>query len=273
MAQNPHPMYGMGRSWISDQNDAKYPLRAITAPGPARTTPYKIGPILNQGRTSECVVYTFRALLNAEPMSDPDLLNPAPDDLYAKVQAIDGIPLPHDGSNDRAMMKIGQDLGLVESYHWAQTLDEAEEYILHNGPLMCGMPWDEPMFRFDAQGFIYPNGAQVGGHEFLSYWVERIGGKRQWRFENSWDYPWGVPDLDVQLASKAGGTFRMTDDALANLFGRNGDICAPQLKALAPAPLVPTPTPKPNPQPPRHKRWWWTGRGWQFSLTRSGDSE
>jgi len=240
MAQNPAQQFGMGRAWVEDSSDQLYPLRSITAPGPERTTPYKIGAVRNQGQTSECVLYTFRELLDAEPVSDPDLLNPAPDDLYPKVQAIDGIPLPHDGTNDRAMMKIGQDLGLVHAYHWAQSLDEAEQYILHNGPLMCGMAWDVSMFKTDAQGFVYPNGTQAGGHEFLNYWVERIGGKRVWRFLQSWGLGWGVPDLDVQVRAQAGGTFRMTDDALASLFSRNGDFCAATMLTF-PRPTVSAP--------------------------------
>jgi hypothetical protein len=94
---------------------------------------------------------------------------------------------------------------------------------------MCGMPWDTPMFTPDAQGFVYPNGQVAGGHEFMSYWVERIGGKRVWRFQQSWGLGWGVPDADVQSANARGGTFRMTDDSLANLFGRSGDLCAARL--------------------------------------------
>jgi hypothetical protein len=230
----------MGRVWVDDPNDARFPLSDITRSlAPPRTSPWRIGDILNQGRTSECVLYTFREWLNAEPGSDPDSLNPAPDDLYAKVQAIDGIPLPHDGTNDRAMMKYAQSLNLVDNYHWASTLDEAETYLLTTGPLMCGMPWDTPMFATDAQGFVYPNGQAAGGHEFLCYWVERIGGTRIWRFQQSWGLGWGVGDPDVQPADARGGTFRMTDDALGNLFSRSGDLCAAIVHF--PRPVLPTP--------------------------------
>ena len=66
---------------VLDENDAAFPLMQIMAPQPPRTTPWTIGPFLNQGRTPECVAYTGREWLNCEPNLDPDQANPSPDQL------------------------------------------------------------------------------------------------------------------------------------------------------------------------------------------------
>ncbi len=162
----------LGRLYLPDDRDAGYNLRAIMAPQPERTTPWQLGPTLNQGQTPECVLFTGREWLNAEPQNDlaADFV---PDRDYPLVQALDGLPLPHDGTTNRALMKFMQDKDFVDSYHWASNVPDAIQYVLTTGTLMCGSNWTQGMFTPDSNGFIYPLGPVEGGQEYHNYWFSR----------------------------------------------------------------------------------------------------
>lgn len=134
-----HPdVVKLGRIYTPDTQDALYPLSMMMSIAAPRTVPWTIGPVLDQGQTPRCVGFTTRDWLNAEPQSDPDQANPSPQQLYDGAQTNDGISGPHDGSNDRGAMKYLQNINFVDAYHWAQSVDEAIQYLTTTGPLMCG---------------------------------------------------------------------------------------------------------------------------------------
>jgi hypothetical protein len=220
----------LGRIYVPDENDAVFPLMEIMDPQPPRTTPWQIGPVLNQGRTPECVAFTTRGWLNAEPVSDPDQSHPDPATIYAGAQANDGISGPHDGSNDRGAMKYMQSIGMVDSYHWAQSLQEVIQYVTTTGPLMCGTNWHQGQFTPDSNGFIAPVGPIEGGHEYLMYWYAQE--ENAFWFLNSWGTTWGnVPG--------APGTFKMKAQDFGTLLNEGGDACAALL--TFPRPVLNTP--------------------------------
>lgn len=238
-----HPdVVKLGRIYVPDDRDAAYSLRAITAPLPERTTPWQIGPVLDQGQTPECVAYTGREWLNAEPQNYPDPNNPSPQQLYDLAQANDGIAGPHEGSNDRGLMKGLQSLGLVGDFHWAANVDDAIQYLLTTGTLMCGSNWTQGMFTPDSNGFIWPLGPVEGGHEFHNYWYSRA--------EDAFWYQqtWG-PNWDPAFPAR----FKMKRASIETLFAQGLDFCAATLKAQKP---VNPPLP-PVPAKPSRRRWHW----------------
>jgi len=214
-----HPWVGkLGRIYSPDTQDALYPLSMMMSLAAPRTTPWKIGPVLDQGQTPECVGFTTRDWLNAEPQSDPDQANPSPQQLYDGAQANDGIPGAHGGSTDRGAMKYLQSISFVDSYHWAQSVDEAITYLTTTGPLLCGANWHQGQFTPEAAtGFIRPLGPVEGGHEFLAYWYDAT--ESAFWFQNSWGLSWGtVPG--------APGTFKMLRTDVDTLFAEGMDFCA-----------------------------------------------
>jgi len=211
-----HPDVGLlGRIFTPDTNDALYPLSQIMSAEPPRTTPWGIGPILDQARVPQCVAFTTRAWLNAEPTLDPDQANPAPQQIYDGAQANDGIPGPHDGSNDRGAMKYMQSIGMVDAYHWAQSVDEAIAYLTTTGPLLCGANWHQGQFSPDGNGFIRPIGPVEGGHEFMAFWYDATE-SAMW-FQNSWGVGWN-PAFP--------GRFKMLRTDVDTLFAEGMDFCA-----------------------------------------------
>jgi len=257
MSQNPLP-YTLGRIAVADDRDKLFPLRSITnVNATPRTVPWQLGPLLNQGQNPWCVAFTGREWMDAEPYPVANLAEPSPAQLYAGAQANDEIAGPHDGSTDRGLMKYLTGLSLVGPFHWAQTIEEAAQYVLTTGTVMCGVPWHRSMFTPDSEGYLHPDGDVVGGHEFLGSWY--IEQADDYVFRNSWGNWGNVPGQP--------GMFKMHAADFRALLASGGDVCAAQ-KVLVPNPLVPAP------QPPRHKSWRWSPwGGWRFSITRKDDAE
>lgn len=205
----------LGRIYVGDDQDAGYNLRAIMAPQPERTIPWQIGPVLDQKATPQCVAFTAREWLNAEPQSDPDQANPDPASMYAGAQANDGIPMPHDGSNDRGLCKYLQSIGMIDNYHWASNVPDAIQYLLTTGTLMCGSNWTQGMFTPSSDGFIAPLGPVEGGHEFHSYWFSRAD-DAFW-MQQSWGGAWNAAFP---------GRFKIKRTDVETLFAQGLDFCA-----------------------------------------------
>jgi len=254
-----HPdVMKLGRISSPDSRDAAYSLRAVMAPGPERDTPWQIGDILNQLRVPQCVAFTCREWLNAEPQNDPDHANPTPQQLYDLAQKFDGIPMPHDGSTDHGMMKGLETLGLVDAYHWASNVDDAIQYLLTTGTLMAGSNWTQAMFTPDpTTGFVRPLGPVEGGHEYHIYWYSRA--EAAFWVQQSWG-----PDWNAAFP----GRFKILRTDVDTLFAQGMDFCAAQIAFPRPVtpPLAPPPTPKPV---PHRKRWRFNPfSGWTLSVTR-----
>jgi len=186
--------YGLGRIHVPDERDNKFPLSA-KLPAKATDNTWKYwwadGWWGNQGHTEQCTAYGWMHWVSDGPIKHPKDKSPVEDpaSFYAKEQAIDGLPQPHQGSTVRAGAKILQEQGYVLSYHWAQNIEDVKTCLLTTGPLVVGTAWSMDMFQPDANGVIHPTGANVGGH---CYVLDGINvGKGLLRIKNSWGKSWG----------------------------------------------------------------------------------
>lgn len=181
--------HGLGRIYVPDERDRLH-LMAAHIPDAAPLPTYRYwspGPVLDQGTTSQCVAYATVGWLNASPVrtfnGDP------PQAIYDQAQAIDGFPLPHDGTTVRAAMKIMENEGRIAEYLWATTLDDLVRWVLLKGPVVIGTNWYDTMFWPNQYGRVRIGGAYVGGHATLITGLNNP--LRMARVRNSWGIGWG----------------------------------------------------------------------------------
>lgn len=221
--------YRLGRLYAPDPRDRAHTLdeaalrqmpRAITKP---RKNPWRIGPILDQGSTSECTVFAFAQWYQSAPR-----LKRLPWDrgkfteVYKLAQKRDEWPGEnYDGTSERAVLKVAEDAGLLKEYKWVADEDVAQEYLKTRGGLCFGCDWFNGFFSPDARGYIEPTGNLAGGHETYLRWYHN---KNHWRypdsyeFVNSWGPQWGP----------LGGRFLVKADLFRYLFLQlNGDLVSP----------------------------------------------
>ncbi len=102
-----------GRIYQPDARDREHELdasalRGITRIQPAlHARPWRLGPILDQGQTDRCTVFSFAGFLQAEPyrhtLSWPEATF---NDWYYAAQLVDGIAGAHSGSTERAVQQV-----------------------------------------------------------------------------------------------------------------------------------------------------------------------
>lgn len=214
------PDHGLGRLVAPDARDRAYPLRSLI---PAATPPSgrrvrRIGKVLDQLDTPMCVSYAWRAFLNAYPIHEPRDDAPAPNDLYAAAQAIDGFPVPHDGTSVRAGVKALKAEGSIATFYWAFTIADVIRYLLAGGPLVLGVDWFASMFQPDPDGRVHLGGQVAGGHAFLAYGIDTA--RELLYCVNSWGVHWGKS-----------GKFLLSLEDAEQLLNRDGEAAT----AIGPA--------------------------------------
>jgi hypothetical protein len=237
---------GMGRIYRPDSRDQEHMLDAHRLRGIAlvkpvlRALPWKVGPILDQGQTNRCTVFSFAQHLQTEPyacvLNWPDATF---DDWYAAAQAVDGIPGAHSGSTERAVQEVATTRGIVREYLWVTDEAVAQEYLRTRGTLIFGSDWFESMFTPDANGYVEATGTPDPsmGHEYLVRWYynkQHAKYPDTYEFINSWGDSFGQ-----------GGHFFMKGDTFRYLWLHlNGDLVSPV--EVARVPVTPAkPTKKP----------------------------
>jgi hypothetical protein len=233
--------HGLGRLLDIEVTNAKraYPMRLALADVPLPTQKvWTPGPVLDQGQTPMCVGFATKDDLNTEPNPSLDPTpgqDPTPEAIYAAAQAVDGFPMPHDGTTVRAAMQVMQAQGRIAAYLWASTLNDLITWLSTKGPVVVGINWYEGMDTPGATGFVTPTGRVRGGHAF-----ELHGAHNDQRYvdcQNSWGIGWAL-----------GGFFKLSYSDLARLvFQENGE-CAGFLEPGTPPP---PPVPPPAPVDPR----------------------
>lgn len=200
-----------GRLFAPDPGDMDYPLesrlRAMTrAELKRRQRPIRMGPVLDQGNTSRCVMYSDAAAIGAYPTAYK-----TPAQGIARVSIpLDGDPdlyrwaCNHDEFSDNnhgedigTSVRAGQEYlkrtGLTSAYYWARNVEEAKDYISREGssPLVAGTLWWQSFDRPNAKGVITEaSGAVLGGHAWCVYWFDKKSG--MWLAQNSWGASWGL---------------------------------------------------------------------------------
>lgn len=226
-----HKLKGLGRRYAPDPRDRRFGLEAALPTIPTqvqpgqhvRKFPWRLGPILDQGSTEQCTVYSAVGLIQAAPRLH--LLNFGPADftsIYDQAQQQDEFPdtPPAGGTSERAVQKVLQAKKLTASYLWATDEATARTYLLTRGMLLFGTDWFTGMDTPNPQGYVTASGSPRGGHEFIVRWYYNQSHKQfpdTYECVNSWGEEFGQK-----------GIFRMKADDFRYLFLHlNGDLCSP----------------------------------------------
>jgi len=232
---------GLGRLVSKDLRDLNY-LMAAARPQvfaiPTAQLPivkhYTRGPILDQGMTGCCVAFSLTAKLRGTPVIINPPRGPEPFALYDRAIAVDEFTdNDHDterqyGTSVRAGCKVLQEMGLIDSYHWAYTVDDVLQWILGGqGGLVLGISWYSWMYNPTPEGIIRrPAGAPStleGGHAIYAYGADRKAGLLD--LQNSWGTDWGGR-LKINGERTDRGCCRLPLEELERLLSGNGEAVA-----------------------------------------------
>lgn len=235
-----HKGHGLGCKFARDPRDAMYPLRKRLAELDWKNTPerrarWKLGPILNQGQTSECTRYALAARRGARPIHTPDPLAEIDYKFYDWAIHNDEWPEadPDAGTSVRAMCQAARLYGVVSNFYTTADVRTLCRYVRRFGPLVVGTEWTSHMFDPDAAKFVYPNGAVAGGHAYACVWVQPANPAPDvWTsddvltFQQSWGDDWGDRGL---FYMRAGDFAQLLED-------RGGEAYEPVEKRHKPKP-------------------------------------
>lgn len=203
----PENAYRLGRHVDHDDRSWNYNVTptvrsrlcaTLTRAGLVRNRNYwrRFSPILDQGALGSCTGHAMTALLGCEPFATSEEQAEPFDEnfaveLYSEATRVDqfqGEYPPEDtGSSGLAVAKVAKEWGFIRQYRWAFTTNSLI-YALRFGPVIVGAPWYEEMFTPDRDGYVFPTGDVVGGHEFLI----RGYSKGTFLADNSWGANWGL---------------------------------------------------------------------------------
>lgn len=228
-----------------DGRDFRFMMRAMTPqiiavsgkPKP-RTSPYRLGPVLDQGQTSQCVGYASRSFLDAAPIMSKAIVGPSATDIYRAAQELDEWPgTNYDGTSVRAAMKVLQAGGHCPSYVWGQTIDDAIAWMNGGyGTIIVGTNWYAEMSSVDSDGFMREPASSLttplGGHAWLWVWYDAK--RKGILMRNSWGHDFG----QVQRGKTGlSGTAYLRPEFAKRLLLEDGECAAPtQVKVT---PVVP----------------------------------
>src|SRR5215207_982159 len=186
---------GLGRlpQWDKRNLDHALPRKRVS-PALRRRMWYG-GTVTDQGDTPQCVGYAGWGWLQAGPVTNKPKFSPT--DLYHWAQERDEWPgTNYDGSSTLGLMKALKEKGYIKEYKWALDATTLVSWILTTGPVLVGTSWYIEMFMPTRDGFIIPEGEDVGGHEWRVVGVDLDkpcpdGSKGAVRMINSWGRGWG----------------------------------------------------------------------------------
>lgn len=123
-------------------------------------------PVLDQGDTPHCGGFGGCQWGNLEPVLN-HFRDPDGHALYYEAVAIGGYPGTEDGVESRWVAKALQARGRLDTYAFADTVDEVREWVRTRGPVMMGTDWTNDMFTPRVDGYVHLTGGMAGGH----FWV------------------------------------------------------------------------------------------------------
>jgi len=142
---------------------------------------------LNQGESGHCV---GMSIANFGINSPINTMYTEEDGhrFYYMCKEIDGEPLSEEGSYIRSGAKVLKDIGRIDAYAFAPSIEVIKWWLFNRGPVVAGTIWCEEMFTPNAKNIITIGGRIVGGHAYLI---------NEWRednylgIQNSWGDEWG----------------------------------------------------------------------------------
>ena len=201
-------------------------IRAVQSKRRAR--PWRIGEILDQGDSDECVVFTYAAFRQAAPFFCARIpwTRRQFTERYKLSQQLDEIPGEnYAGTTARGALKAAQSQGEITGFLWVPPTDGediAKEYLITRGPLMQGTDWPAAFFNPDRHGYVRPEDSPRAalGHETLVRWYH---GPKHYKYPdsyecvNSWGRSYGL-----------NGRFFIKADVFRWLHWQcGGDLCSP----------------------------------------------
>jgi hypothetical protein len=211
-----HPL--LGRRVHFDEKSRQYPVRKLLATKKPRSYTWKCPVWLDQGQTPACTGFsTAQKLVTRYPMiKSAD--NSLGMKLYGEAKKYDDWPgEDYDGSSVLGAMKAAAALGLIKSYHWGFSLDDAILALGYSGGGVAGINWYQDMFHPDTNGIIKPTGGLAGGHAILVNGVDLKRGLV--RLHNSWGKDWAI----------SGEAFMSIQD-FGKLLAEDGEFVVPLRK-------------------------------------------
>ncbi len=172
---------------------------------------HRIGPVLDQGQTSQCVAFTSASVkASQEYKQHRHYYRFDEPELYTRCKERDGIP-NEDGTFARIALQVMLERGIwakkqehrlradklfaIAQYVRLTTIREIKEAVYVAGPVMLGMNVDDGWsFRNVVGGRIpEPSNNLLGGHEFAVYgWNDQF---KILKIKNSWGVDWGSHGL------------------------------------------------------------------------------
>ncbi len=199
-----------GRFYAEDQRDRKHLI------SPRRTTSrqsrvWRTDRVLDQGRTSHCVGYSFHGLLGASPIRQRVM---SPSGIYTFAQMLDEWEgTDYEGTSVRGGAKACMIAGYLEEYQWAFDVNQVVRHLLDKGPVVLGTNWYQGMMDVPLDGYLRISGMKLGGHAYLAYGADLAKG---WVvIRNSWGSSWGK-----------NGNALLSLESLERLLSEQGEACA-----------------------------------------------
>lgn len=234
------PRIGFGRQQHQDPRSlnflARHHPRAVASPTPrSYTWGLPTSQMRAQGDTPRCVGYTCAHEIAARP-SVHTIGAFTGDDMYSLAQAIDRREGRHwdEGASIIAGVKALRERGYVVDFRWALSVEELAVGVSRIGPALLGVDWTEDMLEPDADGYIWPSGATVGGHAVLDRGYKTHSKPYEdgrHLIQNSWGTEWGGRGNSKTGVAPPGCAF-ITDEALRVLLSRPyADACIPTVRA------------------------------------------
>ena len=142
---------------------------------------------LDQENSNHCVGYSMAHFGINLPTFTPYSKQEARE-MYYKCKVVDGDPGAENGTTIRSAAKVLQDMGAIENYAFARSIDSIRWWLLNRGPLIVGTIWSEGMMVPNEDGILDITGFVLGGHAYL---VNELTKDGLFGIKNSWGPGWG----------------------------------------------------------------------------------